>query len=160
MKSSRLCRSRGFTLVEIMTVVLIVGLLSMLAVVVIGRIRDRAIRSMITNNLRQVYQAKEHYFLERSTPSTALMGLATYEYLRPWVKERLMSGASAEAHAGWHYSVILFPNEPVYAYKGQNPGGFTRTGAVLTGITYTPTTGEVIWYPDPPAALAPKNTTP
>ncbi|MCX6401006.1 MAG: type II secretion system protein, partial [Propionibacteriales bacterium] len=54
----------GFTLIEIMIVVSIVTILSTLAMIVIGRVQDRAARSLIENNLRQLYQAKEYYFTE------------------------------------------------------------------------------------------------
>ncbi|AOS43265.1 hypothetical protein Verru16b_00308 [Lacunisphaera limnophila] len=52
---------RAFTLVEIMVVVTIVGLLSTLAIAGIHRVKAATTRTIVLNNLRQIYQAKEMY---------------------------------------------------------------------------------------------------
>jgi prepilin-type N-terminal cleavage/methylation domain-containing protein len=133
-------RKAGFTLVEIMIVVLVVAILCGLAMVVIGRIQNRAARSLIQNNLRQLYQAKEYYYLESGDSQTSsIPGLAAKGYLRGSVKDQLMNAHSFEAHKGWHYYPVLQPGQPVAAYQGTKPAD-------------GPPTGEVIYYPGKPSS--------
>jgi prepilin-type N-terminal cleavage/methylation domain-containing protein len=147
-------RTRGFTLVEIMIVVLVVGLLSALAVAAIHHIKDRAVRSLIQNNLRQLHTAKEQFFLETGiNQGTTPIGLANKGYLRKSVSDHVMSGGTFEAHMGWNYLFILMPGEPTYAYQGQDPGD-PDPHSRLTVMQWKQPTGEVIWYPAPPAGLA------
>lgn len=129
----------GFTLVEIMIVVLVVGLLSLLALFVIGRIKDRAARSLIQNNLRQLFQAKAYYYAETGSGSAVGVGeLAKLGYLKNSVRDSLLHAHSFEAHSGWHYVTTVIPDEPTVAYRG----------AALPSSA--PASSDVIYYPGPP----------
>ena len=57
-------RDRGFTLVEIMTVVVIVGLLSAIAVPALMHVKHKSEDTVALNTIRQFYDAKELYFTE------------------------------------------------------------------------------------------------
>lgn len=57
-------RARGFTLVEIMAVVAIVGLLSSIAVPALMRVKRKSEDTLALNTIRQFYDAKELYFTE------------------------------------------------------------------------------------------------
>jgi prepilin-type N-terminal cleavage/methylation domain-containing protein len=59
-------KKQGFTLVEIMIVVLIIGLLAAIAIPSFVRARDRSRTSACVNNLRQIDSAKEQYAMENN----------------------------------------------------------------------------------------------
>jgi len=59
-------RARGFTLVEIMIVVVIIGILSALAMAALTRTRERALASRITNDLRQFRTAFASYSFQHN----------------------------------------------------------------------------------------------
>ncbi len=140
-----LARSRrGFTLLEIMIVVSVVAILSWLAMVAIGRIRDRTARTLVMNNLRQLYDAKEYYFSETGAGAQVPIGNLMQ---RGYVTRRLAVGLfdyranSLDLKMGWHYPNKFTAGTPTYAYTGTKP----NNGAP---------TGEIIYYPGPPADAA------
>jgi len=59
-------RARGFTLVEILIVVGIVGLLAVLAIPSFMKSREKSQAKTCMNNLRQIYYAKEHFASQNS----------------------------------------------------------------------------------------------
>lgn len=77
-----MCRkTKGFTLVEIMIVVVIIGLLATLAIPAFNRVRHEARRSAVRNNLRQVANAAQQYFMqngETQVAVTTLVGFTAY----------------------------------------------------------------------------------
>jgi type IV pilus assembly protein PilA len=86
---------KGFTLVEIMIVVVIIGLLTALAIPAFQKVRNRSITSTVENDARQLGHAAQQYFLENNatTVLTAdLVGTETDKYLKD-----LSDGVTAEA---------------------------------------------------------------
>lgn len=73
----------GFTLVEIMTVVAIVGLLVAIAVPSFMRARGRSVGSMVLSDARQLDAALDQYAMENSKSQTSTV---VFNDLTPYMK--------------------------------------------------------------------------
>ena len=72
---------KGFTLVEIMIVVVIIGLLAAMAIPAFQKVRTSSQDKAVTNNMRQLGAAADQYFLEQGVASaqiTSLIGSSAY----------------------------------------------------------------------------------
>jgi type IV pilus assembly protein PilA len=77
--------TKGFTLVEIMIVVVIIGLLAAMAVPAFQKVRASAQDKTVTSNLRQLVQGAEQYFTEfgvSSVASSTLVGTNSSQYVK------------------------------------------------------------------------------
>lgn len=67
--------SKGFTLVEIMIVVVIIGLLAAMAIPAFQKVRQSSQDKAVLNNARQLSAAADQYFLENGVSSVVLSNL-------------------------------------------------------------------------------------
>lgn len=77
--------SKGFTLVEIMIVVVIIGLLAAMAIPAFQKVRASSQDKAVLNNLRQLSSAADQYFLEKGATqvtTAVLVGTDTTQYIK------------------------------------------------------------------------------
>ena len=73
--------TKGFTLVEIMIVVVIIGLLAAMAIPAFQKVRQSSQDKAVLNNARQLSAASDQYFLENGVSNvniSALVGATNY----------------------------------------------------------------------------------
>jgi type IV pilus assembly protein PilA len=68
-------KNRGFTLVEIMIVVVIIGLLASMAIPAFQKVRTNSQDKAVLNNARQLSGASDQYYLENGVSVCALSDL-------------------------------------------------------------------------------------
>jgi prepilin-type N-terminal cleavage/methylation domain-containing protein len=126
-----LIRPRGFTLVEIMVVVTIVGILSTIAIAGIHKVKSATELAVVRNNLRQIYQAKELYFSQGEGDQRGVM----------------VQNLHDEGYLSDTLWVACFESPAVHGYSYQ--GAFTPGASVWAAPTSDggATVGDLINYP-------------
>src|SRR5690606_13313340 len=106
----RIQSKKGFTLVEIMIVVVIIGLLAAMAIPAFQKVRASSQEKAIVNNLRQISSAAQQYFLEYGVTSVSLSELVgSDKYIK-----------TIQTVAGETYPATLNATDTVISATGSN----------------------------------------
>lgn len=69
-------RTSGFTIIELLVVVVIIGVLAAIAIPRFGNTKEKSVDSSARSDLRNAMTAQEAYFVEKSTYATTLSNLS------------------------------------------------------------------------------------
>src|SRR3979490_513895 len=108
-------KKSGFTLVEIMIVVAIIGLLAAIAIPNFVRARTTSQANACINNLRQMDGAVQHYALDNKQPSTASYPLRR---LKPYIKLDSNSNIPGCPAGGTYTQGSTVTNPPTCSLSG------------------------------------------
>ena len=114
----RASNKSGFTLVEIMIVVAIIGLLAAIAIPNFVRARTQSQMNACINNLRQMDGAVQQYALEQKLASTATYTMAL---IQPYVKLNTTGGLPDCPANGTYSPGSTVTNPPVCSLSTASP---------------------------------------
>ena len=112
MQITKTHRKSGFTLVEIMIVVAIIGLLAAIAIPNFVKARGTAQRNACINNLRQIDGAKEQWALEKKKSATSP---AVDSEINEYIK-----GGTPKCPAGGSYTYSAVDSSPICNISGHS----------------------------------------
>jgi len=106
---NRTSRNSGFTLVEIMIVVAIIGLLAAIAIPNFVRARTTSQKNACINNLRQIDGAVQQWALENKAASTSAVVFAN---VQPYLKNSVICPSGGTTFAD-SYTLVNVSTKPV-----------------------------------------------
>jgi len=109
---SRIRKRKGFTLVEIMIVVTIIGMLAALAIPLFAKARRNAQEEACINNLRIIDGAKQQWGMENFQPVTAMPAVTDID---PYLKggtAKCFCPADSSKSFGSSYTINDLATEP------------------------------------------------
>lgn len=99
---------KGFTLVEIMIVVVIIALLAAMAIPAFQKVRRNSIKSTMDNDAKQLASAANQYFMEYSASvvaSSILVGTSAGNYIPKLSRGNTLASGNANLSMGSNISL-------------------------------------------------------
>ncbi len=127
MKTPRRPSSQGFTLIEIMVIVMIIGMLAALAIPSFNRMRKRSRQTIMINDARQLGLAAQQYFLSTAHSAATIQydsstGIITGD-LSPWIKHMT---------SNYVFSDAVIESGSTAAFTFTLPSAFSGTAVTFT----------------------------
>ncbi|MBW1915780.1 MAG: prepilin-type N-terminal cleavage/methylation domain-containing protein [Deltaproteobacteria bacterium] len=112
-------KDEGFTLIELMIVIAIIGILAAIAIPQFSAYRTRSYNSAAQSDVRNVATAQEAYYVDNSTYSANYVDLAgvTYGYMQ---SGNVNMGVAGDATG---YTITGFHSSGDKTYTLSGPGG-------------------------------------
>ena len=116
---SRLHRKEGFTLIELMIVIAIIGILAAIAIPQFSAYRTRSYNSAAQSDLRNMATAQEAYYVDESTYTSDETKLASGTY--GYQQSNLVNISATGSATG--YTIEAYHSSGNKTYTMAGPGG-------------------------------------